>query len=255
VTASAEENASAAPPAESKAGAAPPAEKAGGKPPAEEAKPSETSSTTEEELPENIARHLPAASVPAKAIGTQAAAAEPAVTKNVTGATAEAGGEMIGLEHRLKTPESLARKIATEMEEDHISAEEAAARISDAVRYTSSFPPNKLVAGTQKILAKMQSEGNVIVKLKNTWLDPKATYKGINAQVRAPDGQMFEMQFHTPESFWAKDAGTHKIFEAMRKLPKDSPEWKALDDQQKEIFAKLEVPKDIDQIKPIKKAK
>jgi hypothetical protein len=55
---------------------------------------------------------------------------------------------MLGLDKRLKEPASLAKKIAKDMAIEGISAEQAAARIRDVVRYTSSFPPDKLVEGT-----------------------------------------------------------------------------------------------------------
>jgi hypothetical protein len=181
-------------------------------------------------------------------------AAEPGVTQSVQGATEAMGGEMIGLEHRLKSAESLTRKIATDMANEGLTAEQASGRIADAVRYTSSFPPERLVEGVQATLRQLESEGNQVLKLKNTWLDEASSYKGINVQMKAPDGQVFELQFHTPESFWAKDEGTHAIFEEMRKLQKGSPEWEALNEKQMEIARQLKVPDGIEKIQPIKKA-
>jgi hypothetical protein len=208
-----------------------------------------------EGLPKEIAQNWEKAAEKAKPVFEKAQAAEPALTQSVQGTTEAMGGKMIGLEHRLKSAESLTRKIATDMANEGLTEEQAAGRIADSVRYTSSFPPDKLVEGTQATLKQLESEGNQIIKLKNTWLDESSSYKGINVQMQGPDGQVFELQFHTPESFWAKDEGTHAIFEQMRQVPKGSPEWNALNEQQMEIARKLQVPDGIDKIQPIKKAR
>jgi hypothetical protein len=206
------------------------------------------------DLPREIAKNWTKAAEQAKPVLEKALAAEPALTGSIEQNTEDLGGKMIGLEYRLKSAESLTRKIATDMANEGLTEAQAAGRIADSVRYTSCFPPEKLVQGTQSTLARLQAEGNTILKLKNTWLDSESSYKGINVQMQTPDGQVFELQFHTPESFWAKDEGTHAIFEKMRQVSKGSPEWNELNEQQMEIARKLQVPDDIDKIQPIKKA-
>ena len=42
---------------------------------------------------------------------------------------------------------------------------------------------------------------------KNYWTHPE--YKGVNTRWATPDGQRFEVQFHTPDSFHAKHHVTH----------------------------------------------
>ena len=49
----------------------------------------------------------------------------------------------------------------------------------------------------------------------NRWLDDQS-YKGINSQWRAADGGRFELQFHTRESFYAKETLTHSPYERLR---------------------------------------
>jgi hypothetical protein len=210
-----------------------------------------------DELAEEIERNMPEAAEAARPVLDKAKAAEPGITQSVQGATEQYGGKMIGLQHKLKTEGSLTRKIATDLavSEKAISGEEAAANVADAIRYTSCFPPDKLVEGAQATLAKMQQEGNEIIQLKNTWLDPESSYKGVNAQMRDPNGQLFEVQFHTDESFWAKDEGTHDIFEKMRGLERGSDEWARLNQEQMEIAQRLRVPKGIEELKPIERAR
>jgi hypothetical protein len=174
------------------------------------------------------------------------------LTQSIQTATEGLGGKMMGLENRVKTVESLQRKIATDMEKEGMSAEQAAARVSDAVRYTASFTPDKLVEGTEALLAKLQQEGKEVVQLKNTWLDEQSSYKGINVQMRNSDGQMFEVQFHTPQSFGAKER-THHLYELMRKRDPSTEEWERLNDKQMRIARQLQVPKGIERIRPVKR--
>ena len=206
-----------------------------------------------EEVVLETGRGIASAEVTAKAgsVLAKAAAAEPALTRTVQGTAEQLGGKMEGLAHRLKTPDSLARKIAADMQELGLTADEAAARVADAVRYTATFPPEKLVAGAEAVLAKLQKDGCTIVKLKNTWLDPRSAYKGVNVQLRDKEGQIFELQFHTPESFVAKEEETHAIYEKMRQLEQGSPEWNRLKDEQMEIAKRLQVPTDIERLKPV----
>lgn len=207
------------------------------------------------DLEPEIAKHWTKASGPAREVLSKAAKAEPALTAAVESATEELGGKMIGLKYRVKGAASLTEKIATEMAAKGVTAERAAARMSDAVRYTASFPPEKLADGVKATLSKLQQKGNEVVLLKNTWLDEKSSYKGVNVQLRDPNGQPFEVQFHTPESFWAKDEGTHDIYKQMRKLDKSSPEWAKLNEQQMQIARGLTRPAGIERIKPVKEVK
>ena len=50
---------------------------------------------------------------------------------------------------------------------------------------------------------------------KNHWRDD-LEYKGINTRWVTPEGQRFEVQFHTAESFHAKQQITHKAYERVR---------------------------------------
>lgn len=205
------------------------------------------------DLPPAAAAKWEEASAPARSLLEKATAEEPELTEAVNGVTEENGGKMIGLKYRVKSAKSLTEKIAKDAVKKNISSERAAAQMSDAVRYTSSFPPDKLADGALSTIEKLEAKGNQMIERKNTWLDPDVSYKGINVKMIGPDGQPFELQFHTPESFWAKDEGTHEIFEKMRNLEEGSPEWLKLNEEQMEISRSLEVPKGIEKVTPFKK--
>ena len=67
-------------------------------------------------------------------------------------------------------------------------------------------------SGTLK--AGLKSAGYEMYYTKNSWSD--AEYKGINTRWVTPEGQRFEVQFHTPESFHAKHEVTHKAYEHLQ---------------------------------------
>ncbi|WAK02101.1 hypothetical protein [Methylobacter sp. YRD-M1] len=192
------------------------------------------------------------------ALLAKAEAVEPATTKSIQTITEAMGGQMEGLKDRLKRPGRLVEKIAKDVTRKGLSVEAAADNIADTVRYTSVFPPEKLADGTVAVLKKFADEGYKIVELKNTWPDKMKSYKGINVQLRSPNGQLIEAQFHTPEGLWAKGPGTHHLYEEMGKLfPADrsNPAWAALDDEQLKIFNSLRVPDNVEKIPSIPKKK
>jgi hypothetical protein len=70
-------------------------------------------------------------------------------------------------------------------------------------------------------MRQLEDAGYTNVKVKNTF-KPGSPYKGINTTFGTPDGQSFELQFHTPESFNTKQNLTHGMYEELRLLPGDS---------------------------------
>jgi hypothetical protein len=144
-------------------------------------------------------------------------AAEPKVTKDLSDLAKATGGKQEGLDFRLKTKESLARKIETTNPEN----------INDSLRYTITYPSENIGAGANKVMKQLEDAGYTKVKVKNTFKSG-SPYKGINTTFRTPDGQPFELQFHTPESFHAKQNLTHSMYEELRLLPGDSPKAEKL---------------------------
>ena len=180
----------------------------------------------------------------------RASRAEPKLTALIGAATGDCGGTMIGLEFRRKQQDSLARKIATDIVKTGLSPDEAAGGISDAVRYTSCFGFEVYTAGVTRVLGALRSGGNRIKKLKNAWVK-RGAYRGINVQLTDPEGQAFEVQFHTERSFHVKDQVTHPLYEEMRLLDPSSERWRELNEQQLAIFAEIPLPDGVETIKDI----
>lgn len=173
--------------------------------------------------------------------------AERTISPQVRAAAWLTDAELIGFDNRLKSPDSLKRKVATAMKEaPGQSVEAALATINDAVRYTLQWPDARYTTGVVAASSHLAAWGNDSVRWKNTW--GSSGYKGVNSGWREPrSGMRFEIQFHTPASKWAQEE-THKLYEEQR-LPGTSPERKKqLQAQQNAIFAAVPVPGGADRL-------
>lgn len=69
-------------------------------------------------------------------------------------------------------------------------------------------------------------------------------YKGINVKIESPDGQRFEMQFHTPHNAEVKEE-MHKYYELERE-EKNPEKKKEYYDKMMEVSKRFEVIKGFD---------
>jgi hypothetical protein len=142
-------------------------------------------------------------------------ALEPKTTEMVTAMAAEHGGEMVGLEQRLKTTDSLARKIDADSVKEHDGDRAAAAAsVSDSLRYTTVFDNDTYTAGTAATLKSLEADGYSI-RAKNFWSDGD-DYQGMNVKA-TKDGVTVELQFHTRDSVRVKETQLHPVYEEYRK--------------------------------------
>ncbi len=171
-----------------------------------------------------------------------AAEAERWITPLLEYLTEVRAGRLEGLEHRLKGRESLIRKIYTRWNRDR-SVLPGDIKIDDSVRYllvVNDSPPGHCDKSIQEILAIMEGIGHEVMLIKNYW--PRGDdYSGINGVLRAPNGTLWELQFHTDRSLEAKDR-VHPIYEVYR-LPNTSQKTKRdLYHQMTEIWEQVPIP-------------
>ena len=146
----------------------------------------------------------------------------------------QTNGEMIGLEYRFKSEESLTRKITdrsnrvekalikqgkTPAEAKQVALTETVTGVNDALRYTMSFPKEKYYSSYEKTIEILEKQGYKVEAVANFWSKSGTRfdtgYRGINTTLLSPTGQKFELQFHTPESFKLK-MDTHSLYEEAR---------------------------------------
>ncbi|QQC89030.1 hypothetical protein [Streptomyces alfalfae] len=179
----------------------------------------------------------------------RALATEPNITDAIQSAAARVEhGKLNGLDYRLKGEESLKRKVATALLEDaRLTPEGALANIKDSLRYTVEIRTKDYSHGVQQAVNDLRTRGFENVTFKNTW--EGSGYKGINSTWRDPaTGQVFEVQFHTPESFAAK-MDTHVLYERERLPGTSDGEVAAIRAEQDSLFSRVPVPHGTDSIR------
>lgn len=170
--------------------------------------------------------------------------AERSISPQVAAAARLSQAQLVGFQNRLKSPDSLKRKIATRMQDRGTTAEAELARLTDAVRYTLQWNDRQYTGGVTIASAVLAGWGNTSNEWKNSWAFPadKGYPRVVNSSWKAPAaGQLFEIQFHTRAGKQANLKG-HVLYEEER-LPRTSPERKAeLHQQQAALYAKVPVP-------------
>lgn len=121
---------------------------------------------------------------------------------------------LAGLETKLKDPESISRKLIKESKKNNISVKEAIDKVTDSVRYSVVIDPSEYIDKSIAVLKDLIGKGYEIVKLSNTWDSDQ--YKGLNAIFKTKNGTLFEVQFHTPDSYTIKNCDTHLFYEVIR---------------------------------------
>jgi hypothetical protein len=130
-------------------------------------------------------------------------------------------GALVGLDHRIKTVDSLGRKLTDMLALDpDLPLADAAERVHDVLRYTVVADVDQYTTIYDALLAELTRQGATVVEVRNRWAGPG--YRGINVHLRAGVNQRFEIQFHTRNSY-APAKATRGQYEELR-LATTSPE-------------------------------
>lgn len=185
-----------------------------------------------------------------ESIRQEAEKVEPQITRDVVAIINASGGEPAGLDFRLKSLASLQRKIDTEIMAG-ISKELAISGVRDIIRYTAILDDQRFVAQYRQMQENLEKQGYSTIVVKNTWR-PHSSYKGINTFVSTvvENGSViFELQYHTKQSFELKNGKLHELYEKFRdpSVPIEKKPEILLEMQK--LSANLKEPKGIDLIK------
>lgn len=142
---------------------------------------------------------------------------EPDVTKDLL-VFENPYASLIGEVNKFKSEARLSQKITKKLNEnEHNTLELVISNIKDILRYTFVIEPDNYVEETKKILKELSMKGYKIGKVSNYWdRSAKKTYNGINVPITINiDGNdyLFELQFHTLESFMVKGHLSHSSYE------------------------------------------
>lgn len=171
---------------------------------------------------------------------------EPTITADINNIATKAGGKLVGLENRLKSPSSIKRKIEAEVA-DGFSKSLSLNKIRDAIRYTTVFKEGDFVTRYKAMQYLLVIKGYKTIIVKNTWKNDSA-YKGVNTFIQNEDGDVFEMQYHTQQSFDLKNGLLHKLYEQFRNPKTPFHEKEKLLLEMRKLSSKIKVPKGIELI-------
>jgi hypothetical protein len=149
---------------------------------------------------------------------------------------------LVGLDFRLKGRDRVEEKITRQMDsQPDLTYQDAFASLKDAIRYTFAYPGDRYSDGVKADVDRLKSSGFELTELRNSWTNEE--YKGINSRWRAPGGgQLFEVQFHTQESFEAKQR-THPAYEKLRNPATPKAQRDEMEDFQHQVTSRIPVPR------------
>jgi hypothetical protein len=126
--------------------------------------------------------------------------------------TQDPNRRLVGFEHCRKDRDRIKEKVYDNMKALVISADEALSAVPESIRYTFQYEEEAhYTRGVHADITRLRDQGSKLEKLTNYWFDDQ--YKGINSQwIDLDSGQRFEVQFHTPISYEAKQL-THAAYE------------------------------------------
>lgn len=175
----------------------------------------------------------------------RARAAEPTVTGQLKTIAQAQGGELVGLEHKIKSLSSTISKLERIHAKD-VDTPLDAIEVYDALRYTllvADTPSGRHDAGIHATLTALEEAGHEVRKVKNYW--PRGdSYSGTNCILATADGLPWELQFHTPRSYEAKSS-VHDDYDRMRDSSTPSDERQRLFEKMKEMWERIPIPEGI----------
>lgn len=122
--------------------------------------------------------------------------------------------------------------------------------MTDVLRYTQVSDPDNLAEDCLLAMDNLRKMGYSTVEATNTLKYTNAVYRGINTLVRAPDGYVFELQYHTPQSLEIKEIN-HKLYEEQRLASTSIARKLVLKKQMRDNARKIEMPIGIEKVDDI----
>jgi hypothetical protein len=181
--------------------------------------------------------------------------AEPTISADVRRVEQEnrCGARLEGFTRRLKGDDRLKEKVAEGLATIAPDArpEEILEQVPDAIRYTFCLKFETYTRDYYDIKERLEGLGYEMYQCKNWWED--AEYKGVNTRWVTGEGQRFEVQLHTEESFHAKQYVTHDAYERTRNPLTPDEERDDLEKFQQEVSSWIRIPEAAVEIPSFKK--
>ncbi len=106
---------------------------------------------------------------------------------------------------------------------------------------------SELVNSYKEAVNSLENQGFKVYRVKNTWLNTKNPYKGINIVLSTDTGYRFELQFHTPQSLETKEK-MHVLYEEARRTDTSAERVKEIKTEMRNMAHALKSPTNISRI-------
>ena len=177
-----------------------------------------------------------------------AISSEPAITHDIL---ASAGTcRVFGIEHRVKTPDSLARKIITwviarTLTAPDLSIKQIAGEVADSIRYSLiTANHNDLLFFAQNTYNSLITRGYSLVAAEHSYVELNV-YKGFRTVWKSSTGQLFELQFRSDLNLKIKEIA-YPYYKASRDFSKSLDERRKCFAQTALLYATLPTPFGLD---------
>jgi hypothetical protein len=154
----------------------------------------------------------------------------------IAGSRATSGGDTGSAEAAISRREArVMARIAEDARVKGRAPDDALAAITDLVRFTIEYPADRYTECVDADIERRWRDGHAELTVRNCWTGP--AWKGISTSWRAPgSGQLFEVQFHTPESLAAREA-TYPAYQRLRDPATSDDERAAIMAWMREVYA------------------
>lgn len=156
--------------------------------------------------------------------------------------------KLTGLDFRIKSEPSLERKIYEYSKPRNAAPKDVSFDINDVLRYTYIVDNDSFAEDYFTIMNSLEEQGYRPVKIKNTLKDKQAIYRGVNTVISTGNGENFELQFHTEESFDVKQNQNHSLYELFRLSATPESEKEKLVRQMVENSSAIKTPSGVEMI-------
>lgn len=183
---------------------------------------------------------------------------EPKLTRLLKNFVKKTGGQMMGLQYRLKTMDSLSGKIARQSKERNWTLADTIKKdLKDTIRYAVTYEEGVYVKNVQSMMETLKAEGWKFEKIKNTWATKD--YHGIGT-VAIKNGTRMEIQFHTRVSWKIKQEFSEDLYKQIQALPKfqnatgkQRAAIRALEAELKRVWGPVRIPPGVEKLGTLSK--
>lgn len=171
---------------------------------------------------------------------------EAEMTTDFIASTVASGMRQAGLQHRMKSPQSLARKLDDRAQKKAISLGEAAEKVQDLIRYTAVCEKHtELVGKATAVTNELTGRGWTVLSAESTYIEGHP-YKGIHLNLEK-NGCVTEVQIHSEQSIEIKES-THADYEISRDLKQPLADRLAAEQRSVAAWSDVKAPKGLNSL-------